>query len=90
MVSYVLVPINAVLMLVVTIGFVARSTDYITGGGALTKAGHYFIALGFADAAIFVVLFALTMTHRREPAIHARYMMCTPLPVIAAATDRIV
>lgn len=87
--SYVLVPVNATLMLLVARNFIARSPERVVEG-VLNTESQYFISSSFADAGLFVVLFVLAMLHRREAAIHAKYMICTPLPVIAAATDRII
>ena len=40
--------------------------------------------------AVFVALWGLAMWHRREPAIHARYMLCTLLPLFSAPMSRLV
>ncbi|MEO8102014.1 MAG: hypothetical protein ABI790_05780 [Betaproteobacteria bacterium] len=51
-------------------------------------AGHYstellyFSYLMVALVALFVTCYGLAIVHRRTPALHMRYMICTPLPMI--------
>jgi len=86
--AFVIVPVNVVLMLVV-VQIRMPTIPESFADGVLTDAGHFFVAASWVDAGLYGVFFALAMLNRRNPAVHARYMLCTPLPVIAAATDRI-
>ena len=87
--AFVLVPANVALMLAVVQIRVPLFTD-LYDQGALNPVGYFFIVVSFVDAIFYGVLFGYAMVHRKKPAVHARYMLCTPLPVIAAATDRII
>jgi hypothetical protein len=87
--AFVLVPLNVILMLaVVQIGL--PTFDELYDQGALNATGYFFVTIRFIEAILFGVFFGYAMVHRKTPAIHARYMLCTPLPVIAAATNRII
>ncbi len=89
MASYLVVPVNVFLLLMVVRVRLPTFSSYFEDG-TLTPGGHYFLGASFTDAALFALLFILAMKHRKNPAIHARYMILTPLPVISAATDRII
>ena len=87
--SYVLAPLNFVLMLAVVRIRFPTFTD-LFDQGMLTPEGHFFIAASFVDAGLYGLFFALAIVNKGSAAVHARYMLCTPLPVIGAATDRII
>lgn len=87
--SWLVVPANVVLMLAVVRVRLPTFSGYFEEG-ELTTGGHYFLGGSFADAGLFALTFVLAMVNRRNPAVHARYMVITPLPVISAATDRII
>ena len=87
--AFVLVPLNVILMLAVVQIRLPTFAD-VFDQGALNTTGYFFVSASFVDAILFGVFFGYAMIHRKKPAVHARYMLCTPLPVIAAATDRII
>jgi uncharacterized membrane protein len=49
----------------------------------------YFFYLQVALMAVFVFAYSLAIRHRRTPAIHARYMLCTALAVLDPIVARI-
>lgn len=49
----------------------------------------YFFYLQVALMAVFVLAYSLAIRHRRTPAIHARYMLCTALAVLDPIVARI-
>lgn len=51
---------------------------------------YYFIALMFNSLVLFAVLYGLAIYHRKHPLIHARFMVCTVLPLITPISDRII
>jgi hypothetical protein len=82
--SYVIAPVNVVLMLVVarnSLPQVAERLDRVNP----TVGVHFVIAASFVNAVLFGVFFALAMRNRRTPAVHARYMLCTPLESFEAS-----
>jgi hypothetical protein len=62
----------------------------IHSAGPLTNVGLYFLALVLNSIVVFLCLYALAIYHRRTPAIHARYMICTLFPFVTPVTDRII
>jgi uncharacterized membrane protein len=80
--SYVLVPVVAV----ATLAFV----HFRVQGQPLGSVQLYSLALMVNAVVAFVAIYALAMYHRRVPATHARYMICTIFPLFTPVTDRII
>jgi len=59
-------------------------------GGSLPDIGFYQFALMFNAVVCFVVLYALAMIYRRQPLVHARFMICTIFPLFTPVTDRLI
>jgi hypothetical protein len=87
--SLLLVPFNVVLMLAVVRVRVPTFSDAFDDG-TLNATGQFIVVANLMAPILFAVLFGYAMVHRRAPAIHARYMLCMPLPVIGPAVDRII
>lgn len=81
--SYVLVP----LIVVTTARFVHFRVSALPG---LTPNWLFFVALVLDTLLVFVVLYGLAMYHRRNAALHARYMVCTLFPLLPPVTDRLI
>jgi hypothetical protein len=80
--SYVVVP----LMVVTTINFVHFR---LRGAPVLDPVALYFLALVVNALAAFLVLYGMAIYHRRRPAPHARWMVCTIFPLFTPVTDRL-
>jgi len=50
----------------------------------------YFLALTLNSLVAFALLYGLAIYHRREPLVHARYMVCTVFPLFTPITDRLI
>jgi len=87
--SYVLAPLNVVLQIAVIRSTVPAHPE-LFDKGMISAPGFVFLSLSIVGASVFAVLYGLAIFFRRTPALHARYMACTALPILAAATDRIV
>lgn len=81
--SYVIVP----LMVVTTINFVHFR---LSGAAVLDPVAWYFLALVVNALVAFLVLYGLAIYHRRQPAQHARFMVCTVFPLFTPVTDRLI
>ena len=81
--SYVLVPI----IVVVTLRFVHYTVREVPDLG---EYGLFFLALVVWTLVTFVTLFALAMTYRKQPAVHARWMVSTLFPLFPPVTDRLI
>ena len=81
--SYVLAP----LVVIATINLIHFR---MKGGGTLPEIGLFQIALMVNAAVAFAVIYALAMLYRREPLVHARYMVCTVFPLFTPVTDRLI
>jgi uncharacterized membrane protein len=81
--SYALVPAIAV----ATLAFVHFRMQ---GAAPPGRVELYFLALMINAVVAFVAIYALAMYHRRVPATHARYMICTIFPLFTPVTDRII
>ena len=55
----------------------------------LTDATLYFLLLPIALLLQFLLAYGLAIYHRRNPPLHARFMICTALPMMPAIFDRI-
>jgi hypothetical protein len=60
------------------------------GGGTLPDIGLFQLALMANAAVAFAVIYSLAMLYRREPLVHARYMVCTVFPLFTPVTDRLI
>ena len=81
--SYVLVP------LIVISGFnIAHYT--IENVPAGHPARYYQAALMFNSIIVFALIYGLAIYFRKKPLLHARYMICTILPLITPISDRII
>jgi hypothetical protein len=87
--SYLLVPLNVILQIVVQRDRLPFRTDFLSAG-VLQPRGITQIALGLGGALLFALIYGLAMLNRRTSAVHGRYMICTILPILSPATDRIV
>src|SRR5262245_36955024 len=81
--SYVLVPV----MVVVTLRFVHYTLQ--EGPPQLGAYALFFLALVVITLVAFVALFALAMFYRKQPAVHARFMVATLFPLFPPVTDRL-
>jgi uncharacterized membrane protein YozB (DUF420 family) len=81
-VSFVLVPI---------IGMTTINFLHFRVRGAPLDAGVLgMMALVLNALAAFVILFVLAIIYRRQPATHARFMICTIFPLFTPVTDRLI
>jgi hypothetical protein len=80
--SYVIVP----LMVVTTVNFVHFR---LRGAPVLDAVALYFLALVVNALVAFLVLYGLAIYHRRRPAQHARFMVCSVFPLFTPVTDRL-
>jgi len=52
---------------------------------------YYFsIALTFNSLIAFAIIYGLAIYHRKNSALHSRYMVCTVFPLITPVTDRLI
>ena len=72
--SYVLAPI----VFLSTLGVIHHGNQ----GGAATDRELLLIGITLNNVLLFGITAGLGIYHRREPTIHARYMLCTPLPMV--------
>ena len=86
--SVLIVPIIVILQLVIVPGFIERQGGLDAAG--VTDGGAFALSYILGNAAVFAILYLLAIANRRVPAIHARYMICTALPILGPATDRII
>jgi hypothetical protein len=76
--SFVLVPL-------IFVGF-----GLITSYGQLRHKDPALLGAAFLDASLFASLYALAIVHRRNPALHSRYMMLTPVSFLNPTLGRAV
>jgi hypothetical protein len=50
----------------------------------------HFLALTLLATAVFAIFFALAIYWRSRPAVHARWILCTVLPLVTPVTDRLI
>jgi uncharacterized membrane protein YozB (DUF420 family) len=81
--SYVLVP-ALVLAALAFVHFRLRPV------GVLDDSALYFLALVVNALVAFLLLYGLAMWFRREPAVHARFMIATLFPLFTPVTDRLI
>jgi hypothetical protein len=60
------------------------------GGGTLPDIGLFQLALMVNAAVAFALIYGLAMLYRRQPLLHARYMVCTVFPLFTPVTDRLI
>jgi hypothetical protein len=83
--SYLLVPV----IVVVTLRFVHYTLQEVPRLGASASA-LFFLALVVMTLVMFVALFGLAMLYRKQPAVHARFMVATLFPLFPPVTDRLI
>ena len=81
--SYLLVPV----IVVVTLRFVHYTVREVP---ELGDYGLFFLALVVLTLVTFVTLFAMAMLYRKQPAVHARFMVSTLFPLFPPVTDRLI
>jgi len=81
--SYLLVPF-VVIATVELVHFRLKPAPFL-GGVEL-----YFLSLVLVALVVFLALYGLAMVYRRDPATHARFMVCTVFPFVTPVTDRII
>jgi len=81
--SWLLVP----LMVLATLNFLSFR---VHGARSFNPSGLYFVSLIVNAIVAFLILFGLAMYHRRNPAVHGRYMLSTIFPLFTPVTDRII
>ena len=81
--SYLLVPV----IVVVTLRFVHYTVREVP---ELGDYGLFFLGLVVWTLVTFVTLFALAMLYRKQPAVHARFMVSTLFPLFPPVTDRLI
>jgi len=79
--SYALVPI----VVATTINLIHYR---MKGGGTLPEIGLYQIALMVNAVIAFLLIYCLAIVYRKQPELHARYMVCTVFPLFTPVTDR--
>jgi hypothetical protein len=80
--SYLLVP----LIVVTTVNFLHFR---LQGALRLDAVALYFMALVLNALVAFLAIYGLAIYHRRQPAVHGRYMLCTIFPLFTPVTDRL-
>lgn len=83
-VSYLLAPLIVVSALVVEHGTLVRAA------GKYDAETLYFAYVIVALLAVFVMAYTLAIVHRRTPALHMRYMICTLLVMVDPVFSRII
>ena len=58
-------------------------------GNEVTVSEQMFAGLVFGEVTLFALMYGLAIYHRDTPTVHARYMVCTPLPMIPPIFNRI-
>jgi hypothetical protein len=87
-ISYVLAALNVALQISVLRNRVPAHAE-LFDQGVISAQGLVFLSLGIGNACVFALLYGLAINYRRKPALHARFIVCTTLPILPAATDRI-
>jgi len=80
--SYLLVP--TIVMAAVTLKHSRMQGFQLTPGVLYSLASVLFALIAF------VVIYALAIFYRNQPAIHARYMICSVFPLFSPLTDRLI
>ena len=81
--SYALVPA----LVVSALSFLHHQLQGVRG---LDPTVLYFVALVVNALVAFLVLYALAMWYRQQPALHARFMIATLFPLFTPVTDRLI
>ena len=85
--SYVLAPA----VVIITTAFVHyRVAGPLRGAEQLPAMALHFLALTLIAIVVFAVFFGLAIYFRREPQVHARWMLCTVFPLFTPVTDRLI
>ena len=67
-----------------------RLAGALTGVVQLPVMALHSLALMLLAIVVFAVFFALAIYFRREPQVHARWMVCTVFPLFTPVTDRLI
>jgi uncharacterized membrane protein YozB (DUF420 family) len=81
--SYMLVPA----LVLAALGFMHYRLGEVAG---LDDGALYFMALVVNALVSFLVLYGLAMWNRKQPALHARFMIATLFPLFTPVTDRLI
>jgi hypothetical protein len=81
--SYILVP-------GITIATIAFVHVRMPPAPLLDSLSLYSLALMVNAVVAFLLIYGLAVYHRRQPAVHARYMLCTIFPLFTPITDRLI
>lgn len=81
--SYLLVPF----MLFTTIDLLRYKLNELPTLGTMN---YLFVALVINGLIAYVIFYGLAIYFRRQPGLHARFMVCTAFPMFTPATDRII
>jgi len=87
--SYVLAPVNVVLQTAVLWNRTPNLERFFDQG-VMSARGFSFVSHSLGTILLFGLLYGLAVLNRRTAPVHARYMVCTALPILAPAMDRIV
>jgi len=72
---------------------VSKRIPQITGlwqFGELVDAGYLFLGQALGSTVVFAIFYGLAILYRRTPAVHGGFMICTALPLLSPAIDRVV
>ena len=67
-----------------------RVADSLAATARLPAMGLHFLALTLLSLVTFALFFGLAIRFRRSPQVHARWMLCTVLPIVTPVTDRLI
>lgn len=84
--SYVLAPA----VVIVTTMFVHQQMASLAGFSRLPATALHSLALMLGSLAVFAVFYGLAIAKRRDSQTHARWMVCTVLPMFTPVTDRLI
>ena len=76
-------------MLLVTRARVPTYEGFVNGT-EISPEALVFLSQSILSAFAFALLYGLAIYFRKTPAIHARFMVCTTLPLLTAPIDRII
>jgi len=80
--SYVIAPAAVVSVVLIAHNALSASPE-------LTSRGLITLGTRLGSGALFALAYALAIKNRHEPATHARFMLCTPLPSTGPIFDRV-
>jgi hypothetical protein len=77
-------------VVVVSAVFVHQRLGALAGVPRLPAMGLHFLALTLLSLVAFAIFYAAAIAYRRQPAIHARWMIATLFPLFTPVTDRLI